>query len=102
MKLTITIDDAEIEHWMTRLADLLNHAAPAPPLHNDVAPDKLLLTAEQAAKFLNMAVQTLAIWRTRGDGPVYLRVGRRIMYRKSDLIAWLNKREFPHTAAYPK
>lgn len=33
--------------------------------------------------------QTLALWRKRGIGPVFLRIGKSIRYRKEDLDAFI-------------
>jgi len=52
-------------------------------------PDALLMEVH-AAKFLNLSVRTLQAWRLRGDGPAYVRAGRAIRYRRSDLVAWID------------
>lgn len=45
---------------------------------------------ESAAIYLgNLSPRTLRNWRNRGVGPVYLRIGGRVVYRVSDLDAWL-------------
>ncbi len=38
------------------------------------------------------AVQTLARWRHEGKGPAYMKSGSRIVYRGSDVLAWLDAR----------
>jgi phage terminase Nu1 subunit (DNA packaging protein) len=48
-----------------------------------------LLTEVAAAKLLKLSVRTLQAWRCRSMGPAFVRVGRAIRYRYSDLIAWL-------------
>jgi len=52
-----------------------------------------LLTREQAARFLGVKAQTLALWTMthRYDLPV-VKVGSRVRYRKSDLDKWLESR----------
>ena len=35
---------------------------------------------------------TLATWRWQGQGPPYIKFGHRILYRGSDLNAWLDER----------
>jgi predicted DNA-binding transcriptional regulator AlpA len=50
------------------------------------------LTAEEAARILGLAASTLAKLRLRGNGPVYCKLGRRVVYRKEDLAAWLESR----------
>lgn len=40
---------------------------------------------------------TLKKWRTKGIGPKFIRVGRRVLYRGSDINAWLSSRTVSHT-----
>lgn len=44
-----------------------------------------LLSTREAALYLALSPRTLEKWRTRGTGPVYARVGRRVVYRREDL-----------------
>jgi excisionase family DNA binding protein len=52
-----------------------------------------LLTRDEAAEFLGIKPQTLAVWATthRYHLP-YIRVGTRVRYRRSDLEAFLDRR----------
>lgn len=34
---------------------------------------------------------TLAQWRWRGEGPVYVKLGGHVRYRRSDIDAWLTE-----------
>jgi hypothetical protein len=52
-----------------------------------------LLTTDEAAAYLHLAPQTLCDWRYRGTGPAYIRVHRRIRYRRADLEAWVQAQE---------
>ncbi len=45
-----------------------------------------------ASKILGCAPRTLDNWRSQGRGPRYVRVGRRIVYRLSDLREWMEER----------
>jgi Helix-turn-helix domain len=45
-------------------------------------------TAEEAASYLRLAPATLANWRSSGDGPLYLKLGAKVVYRRRDLDAW--------------
>jgi excisionase family DNA binding protein len=57
------------------------------------APFPELLDARQAAEVLNVSEGTLAIWRsTKRYALPYVKVGRKVRYRRADLIAWLEKR----------
>lgn len=42
---------------------------------------------------------TLANWRSRGEGPAYIRIGHSIRYLKSDLIAFLEENRIDHGKA---
>ncbi len=53
-----------------------------------------LLTAKEAARYLNYSPRTLESWRQTGLGPVYIAgSSRSIRYRKSALDQWLAERE---------
>jgi len=54
--------------------------------------DPLTLSASQAAKLLGLASSTLAKLRLNGNGPVYCKLGRRVVYRRADLEDWLQSR----------
>lgn len=57
-----------------------------------------LLTVNEAAIYLGVAVQTLHNWRSTGRYRLpCLRVGRLVRYRRSDLDAWLESRKQHHT-----
>jgi len=51
------------------------------------------MTRSDAAQYLGVTEQTLAVWACVGryDLP-YIKVGRKVYYRKSDCDTWLNKR----------
>jgi predicted DNA-binding transcriptional regulator AlpA len=51
-----------------------------------------LLRSEHAAAYLGVMPGTLNQWRYQRKGPRYLRPGggKFVLYRKSDLDAWLN------------
>jgi excisionase family DNA binding protein len=48
-----------------------------------------LLTITEAADVLRTPVATLRYWRHLGTGPRSLRLGRRVLYRRDDLRAWI-------------
>jgi predicted DNA-binding transcriptional regulator AlpA len=51
------------------------------------------LRAPEAAQYLGLSTSTLAKMRLRGDGPPYLKAGRRIViYDLYDLETWLGTR----------
>ena len=58
-----------------------------------------LLTREQAAEFLGIRPQTLAVWHATGRYPLaVVKVGRCVRYRLSDLERFLESRTERHGA----
>lgn len=47
------------------------------------------LTREEASELLRKPPATLAAWAYRRIGPDFFRVGRTVLYRRSDLELWL-------------
>lgn len=45
-------------------------------------------TPQEAAEHLRFSVATLAIWRSQGRGPSYVKVGKPVRYLRDDLTAW--------------
>ena len=48
-----------------------------------------LLTITEAVDLLRAPVATLRYWRHLGTGPRSFRLGRRVLYRHSDLHDWI-------------
>lgn len=46
------------------------------------------MNTEEASQYLNVPIGTLAYWRHLGEGPAYFKLGRRVLYRPSDLDAF--------------
>ena len=51
-----------------------------------------LLDSDGAATYLHLARQTLAKMRVTGTGPPYYKVGRRVLYDRTELDGWLDTR----------
>jgi hypothetical protein len=49
-----------------------------------------LLTLTETAELLRTPVATLRYWRHLGIGPVGFRLGRRVVYRRADVSAWID------------
>lgn len=50
---------------------------------------KPLLNEDRAAEILGVSVRTLQRQRVRGDGPRYVKIGKRVLYREEDLQAYI-------------
>jgi len=51
-----------------------------------------LMSTDEAAEYLGVAVSTLNNWRVLRTGPSYTKAGRLVRYRRSALIAYLASR----------
>lgn len=77
-------------------------------MKNDMRPtdpacfnEQELLTPREAATYLRVSKSYLDKLRVYGGGPRFLRPGKRkILYRKSDLNAWLASQSFDSTSEY--
>lgn len=49
------------------------------------------LTARQAAKAIGVHVRTLKNWKASGYGPGHFHIGKRLFYRRTDVLAWLQR-----------
>jgi excisionase family DNA binding protein len=64
-----------------------------PPNPVETKPTPSMLTPEQAADYLGVKPQTLAVWRSTARYAVpFVRVGRLVRYRKADLDRFLDRR----------
>ena len=53
--------------------------------------DSILDTTE-AARYTGLKKATLDQWRSRGEGPKFVKLGRAVRYRRADLDAWIESR----------
>ena len=58
-----------------------------------------LLTLQEVAAVLNVPIGTVCQWRTRGEGPPGIRVGRHVRVRQTALESWLEAQADPRSAA---
>jgi predicted DNA-binding transcriptional regulator AlpA len=48
-----------------------------------------LLTQEELAQMCDVQVATVRMWRVRGTGPQFTRLGKQAFYRRDDVAAWI-------------
>lgn len=61
--------------------------------------DTILLTRREAAAYLGVAEQTLAVWKCTGRRSLpFVKIGRLVRYRKADLDAFIlnHLQDFEH------
>lgn len=49
-----------------------------------------LLSPAELAAYLGVPLKSIYRWRTTGDGPRGIRVGKHVRYRPADVDAWLD------------
>ncbi len=65
----------------------------AVPPHPAAADPEQKFNQNAAAAYLGSNPRTLEGWRVRDGGPRFIKVGRRVVYRRRDLDEWLAARE---------
>lgn len=71
--------------------------------HENRSDEKLptLLSSAECANYIRGSQGSLAKMRLTGSGPAFLRLSpRKIVYRQSDVDAWLDERKHGSTAEY--
>lgn len=67
-------------------------------------PDKPPIDSLTAAQMLGISPATLRIWRVRGLGPPFIKLGPAkqapVVYDPDDVRAWIDARRFESTSAY--
>ncbi len=61
-----------------------------------------LVNTENAANALGITRKTLERWRITGEGPTYIKLGRRVVYSVADLEGFVEKGRRNNTAEYQK
>ena len=51
-----------------------------------------LLTSEDVSEYLRVSPHTIEMWRRKKVGPPWLKIGRSIRYKFSEVHAWLERR----------
>ena len=64
---------------------------------------KQLANNSAAANHIGIAAATLQYWRTTGAQNLpFIKIGRRVMYRQTDIDQWLDQHTYRHTGEYNK
>ena len=72
-------------HWMRTMTNQ--------NLQNLIAAGADLLDDKAAAAMLDVSPGTLSVWRSTGRYALpFLKIGRKVRYRRADLLAWMEKR----------
>jgi hypothetical protein len=73
-------------------------------LRRGLATERHFLTTPEAAQHLRLRPRTLEALRVQGTGPRYYKMGpgrmARVVYRREDLDAWVERFSFSSTSEY--
>jgi predicted DNA-binding transcriptional regulator AlpA len=61
------------------------------------ADHQTLIPARDVPRFTGMAKQTHARWRSAGEGPEFVKLGRRVFYTAGALRTWIEKQTRSNT-----
>lgn len=50
-----------------------------------------LIPVEEFARAIAVAEQTLATWRSAGEGPSFTKLGKTVFYRRADIKVWVDR-----------
>jgi hypothetical protein len=56
----------------------------------DTTTKDLFVPQAIVAELLQLSARTLERLRCEGGGPCYYKIGRRVLYRRADVLAWAN------------
>ena len=59
------------------------------------------LTQREAAALLRLSERTLERYRLTGTGPTFVKLGRRVVYRATDLTAFAAAHTYRSTSEFP-
>jgi len=67
------------------------YSAPVDDLQEQKMPSIEILNTDELAEMLNVVPRTIIRWRVARTGPPWVKAGRRVLYRRKDVDAWMEK-----------
>lgn len=61
-------------------------------MQTSVTTDRPELSTEKAAGYCSCKPSTFKTFRSRQQGPAFYKIGRRVLYKQSDLDIWMESR----------
>ena len=58
-----------------------------------------LLTQQRLSHLIDVSERTLERWRVEGSGPVFVKAGKKCLYRIEDINSWLEANRRTSTSA---
>lgn len=93
----LTGEPVVVDSYIARSEAGTQSAEPAPPASHV---DSDFLNEKEAAGYLKSSPRMLQRWRLTGEGPKYIRMGkRRVVYSKADLNGYLEAQRHTSTSA---
>ena len=57
------------------------------------AQEDFLINEKAVAKWLAVGLSTVQQWRLKGQGPRFIKIGKSVRYRQSDVLAYIREQE---------
>lgn len=67
---------------------------------NNLSAQRTMLTDVEASRLLGVTEHALRQWRRRRQGPTFVKLGRVVRYRQSDLLSFISEGERRPTCAF--
>jgi predicted DNA-binding transcriptional regulator AlpA len=58
------------------------------------------ISAQDAARYCGLSYKTMALQRSAGVGPAFVKLGKAVFYRKDDLDQWMSSCRVQSTSEY--
>ncbi|WP_454812179.1 helix-turn-helix transcriptional regulator [Labrys neptuniae] len=58
------------------------------------------LCTKEASEYLSVSRKTLEKLRANGKGPLFIKFGKKVLYRECDLLEFANERAYRSTSQY--
>ncbi|MGE0677782.1 helix-turn-helix transcriptional regulator [Pseudolabrys sp.] len=58
-------------------------------------------TEDEVALAIGVTPSTLTVWRSKGEGPAYVKLGKAVFYRPSDVQEWISRCRVTPGASQP-
>ncbi len=62
------------------------------PMQNSTETVRAYLSTSEVASYTGLKPVTLELWRRKGRGPIFIKAGRRVLYKITDVENWLTER----------
>jgi excisionase family DNA binding protein len=89
-----------ITNFDGRKGDAMSSTISTAEAVNNSNENRQWFSAKQAAEYTGLGFSTLSKLRLYGGGAPYSKIGEKVLYKRSDLDAWLESKRVSNTSQY--